>query len=213
MRTVMRIEEDCAKLGFETPHEFYLKRMELLKGTPDGDVSETAFWERKARECRALVAYQLRHKHYDSYSYMYHVDEVARFNRFYTEGCSAIEQSIAEICGYLHDMEEDGDMTFNDIKGEFGEYVAEVTFRVSDEKGRNRKARKPDFLYSEMKEVTGAVLTKVSDRLSNQKNGKIRGNSKSNMYVKEHEGFKGRLYTEGVLDHVWDSLETFLGLK
>jgi|TARA_R110000851_G_scaffold112921_3_gene237312 (p)ppGpp synthase/HD superfamily hydrolase len=212
MRELMRIEKDCERLGFETPTCFYENRILLLKGTPDAGVSELDFWERKLKEARNLAAYQLRHKHYDNYSYMYHVEEVARYCRFYTEGCSAVEQVIAEICGLLHDVEEDGDLTFNDIKREFGEYIAEVTIRVSDEKGRNRQERKPDTLYEEMKEVTGSVLVKLCDRMSNQKNGKIRGGGMKKTYMKEHGGFKSKLHTVGVLEEVWVSLEALTGL-
>ena len=209
---MLRIEEDCKKLNFQTPKEFYDIRMQILRGTPDGDVSEIVFWQRKIREARGLAAYQLRHKHYDKYAYMYHVDEVARYCVFYTEG-TVIEQLIAELCGILHDIQEDGDFTFNDTKREFGEFVAEVTFRVSDYTGRDRVERKPDALYEDMKDVTVAVLIKVCDRLSNQKNGKIRKGTMGNTYIKEHVGFKTRLHTEGVLEEVWDSLDKFLGLR
>lgn len=209
---MLRIAEDCERLGIETPREFYNKRMMLLKGTPDAGVSEVAFWQRKVREARGLATYQLRHKHYDKYSYMYHVDEVARYCKFYTEG-TIIEQLIAEICGLLHDVEEDGDLTFNDFKSEFGEYIAEVTIRVSDEKGRDRQERKPDSLYEEMKEITGAVFTKLCDRMSNQKNGKIRAGGMKKTYMLEHDGFKSKLHTEGILEDVWFSLETLIGLR
>lgn len=204
----LNIKADCKKLGIQTPLEFYKEQMKVLKGCPDGQLNYIQFWKLKRDEARNMAAYQLRHKSYGNFSYMYHVEEVARYSVYYLE--DKAEQLIAEVIALLHDVEEDGDVTYNDIKLEFGEFVAEAVHRVSDERGRSREARKPDSLYEEMKEMVAAVHVKLADRLSNAKNSRIRKGSMGAKYKREHAGVKEKLYTKGVCERLWRDIENFV---
>ena len=209
MKDNFNIDNDCKKLGIQTPLDFYIEQRKALKGCPDEKLNFIEFWELKVKEARLFAQYQIRHKHYDNFSYMYHIEEVVRYARYYAKDGS-VEQLIAEIVALLHGIIEDGDVTYNDVKKEFGEFVAECAYRVSDEKGRNRKARKPDSLYEEMKEIVMSTFIKLCDRFSNCKNSKMRKGSMGSTYQKEHKPFKEKLYEKGVLERVWGDLEEFI---
>lgn len=87
---------------------------------------------------RALLVAEKAHANqtYDIYPYIYHIRQV---------------MGIAESLGYdesiiisciLHDVLEDTDISYNDIKKSFGIEVAEIVYNVTNELGRNRQESK-----------------------------------------------------------------------
>jgi (p)ppGpp synthase/HD superfamily hydrolase len=68
---------------------------------------------------------------------------------------------------YGHDSIEDARLTYNDIKEKFGEVSAEIIFLCTQDKGRNRDARKSDAWYEELKKNDLAVFVKLCDIIAN----------------------------------------------
>lgn len=107
---------------------------------------------------------------------------------------------------YLHDVIEDCRITYNDLKKEFGENVAELVFKCTNEKGRNRKERQSDKYYSELMTDDCAVLLKLCDRMANIAYSRSFGSSMYKMYFKEHERFKKKLFMEKH-KRIWDEMD------
>jgi guanosine-3',5'-bis(diphosphate) 3'-pyrophosphohydrolase len=113
------------------------------------------------------------------------------------------------LSAWLHDILEDCPVSYNDIKKKFGERVAEIVYRVTDELGRNRKERKKKT-YPKIRECKYATLIKLCDRIANMSNSIQNGHSMSTAYVKEYEDFKRALKVEGEWEQVWSDLDELI---
>lgn len=103
------------------------------------------------------------------------------------------------LCG--HDLLEDARMSYNDISkliggGITGEFLANIIYCVTDEKGKNRKERKNDKYYKELKENKLAVFVKLADISANTLYSKLTGSSMYEKYKKEFPMFKEKCYVE-----------------
>lgn len=95
---------------------------------------------------------------------------------------------------WTHDLIEDCRQTYNDVKGATNERVAELTYALTNEKGKNRHERASDKYYAEMRLVKHAVLLKVCDRIANAKYSFDKGSSMYEMYRRENESFIDKTY-------------------
>ena len=113
------------------------------------------------------------------------------------------------IAGWLHDVIEDGNVSYNDIKNHFGEYVAEIVYCVTDELGRNRHERKIKTL-KKTANLPPAIVVKLADRLANVQSG-----GKIDMYVEEYGGFRNLLFpfSNSLAAPLWRSLDEAMGYK
>lgn len=123
------------------------------------------------------------------------------------------EQSLIQI--NLHDIIEDGGISFNDVKKKFGLETAEVVYLCTDNKGRNRKARKNQAFYDEMKEspcTLQATKIKVTDRIANSRRSVKNGHGMGDAYKEEYAHFKEELYLVGHIDSMWRELDELMGV-
>ena len=91
-------------------------------------------------------------------------------------------------------MVEDTDVSIEDIKVEFGVFIADCISILTDEIGKNRQERKIKT-YAKMAKVSGklelALVVKAADRLANLTACFSDNNIHLlNMYKQEHEVFK-----------------------
>lgn len=133
---------------------------------------------------------------YDGYPYYYHLEQVVDILKEY-----GYTEDKFIISGYLHDSIEDTDVSYNDIRMKFGEEIAEIVYRVTDELGRNRAERKAKTL-PKIAESPDAIIIKLADRIAN-----LRNPTKKGMYAKEYKIFKDFLYTPGHADDMWKELD------
>ena len=109
-----------------------------------------------------------------------------------------------------HDLIEDTRQTYNDVKKVCGDKVAEITFALTNEKGRTRKDRANDKYYEDIRNTPFATFVKVCDRLANAYYSKITPTSTMlSAYRKEEENFKKALYKEE-LKEMFDELHEIL---
>ena len=114
-------------------------------------------------------------------------------------------------CGVLgHDSFEDCRLTYNDIKKNTNDDVADIIYGVSNEKGKTRSERANDKYYDEMRQDYRCVFVKLCDRLANLEYSIEEGNM-SSMYRKEHEHFKSKIFLLGEFDEMWNEIDFFLG--
>ena len=95
--------------------------------------------------------------------------------------------------GWLHDVIEDTDASYNDVKKATNEVVAELVFAVTDELGRNRKERAAKT-YPKIAGNIGATVLKLADRIANIENGNVEGGHQFQMYRKEYRHFREVLH-------------------
>lgn len=161
---------------------------------------------------RALMVAEKAHANqsYDIYPYTYHIKQVV---------------AIAEELGYdesvivasaLHDVLEDTDLSYNDVKKAFGKEVAEIVYAVTDELGRNRKERKSKT-YPKIRNNWKATAVKICDRIANVNQSRLYNDELFKTYQKEQEGFKKHVFSKEhpsvEMDKAWAKLEHTLGLN
>lgn len=102
--------------------------------------------------------------------------------------------SELEIACWGHDLIEDTRVSYNDCKEKLGEYVADIIYAVSNEKGKTRKERANDKYYEGIRNTAGAVFVKLCDRIANVQYSKMSGSKMFAMYQKENDSFVKGIY-------------------
>lgn len=104
--------------------------------------------------------------------------------------------SELEIACWGHDLIEDCRVSYNDCKQKLGEYVADIIYAVTNEKGQTRKERANDKYYLGVIGTEGAIFVKVCDRIANVQYSKLTKSKMFEMYKKEQPYFKDWLYSD-----------------
>ena len=143
---------------------------------------------------------------YGDMPYIYHLEMVNKILKPYGEQ--------AQIIGYLHDTIEDTEIDFLSIKKEFGQFIAEAVFILTDEHGLTRKERKKKT-YQKMKQVSGkmeiALVVKAADRLSNiEACIDLSRPDKFDMYKNENDAFKKAVHRKNLCEGIWQKIEMLL---
>lgn len=131
---------------------------------------------------------------YDNKPYSYHLKMVYDIA---LENINMIpkdaEIDVLSAC-WLHDTIEDTRQTYNDIKSNFNERVANLVYALTNEKGKTRKERANDKYYEGIKKTQYATFIKACDRLANIKYSKENGSSMFEKYKKENSEFVSKLH-------------------
>lgn len=171
-------------------------------------VQSTGMWA----PYKAKLAYELaRIKHinqkYGDAPYWKHLKEVYAV---LLENLDIIPKELHErllVAAPLHDAIEDTDLSYAEIKREFGLDVAECVYAVTDELGRNRRERKKKT-YPKLRDYGPAHFLKIADRIAN-----IRSCIREDrfdlylMYRKEQKDFVAQVKVAGVADDFWKLLD------
>lgn len=97
---------------------------------------------------------------------------------------------------WTHDVIEDTRQTYNDVKEACNKEVAELTYALTNEKGKNRKERASITYYTGIQRIKNAAFVKICDRLANIYYSRLTNSNMLNVYKKEHEQFKYLIYNE-----------------
>ena len=144
---------------------------------------------------------------YDGKPYFYHLEQVVDVLKDF-----GFTDDKYVIAGYLHDALEDTSLSYNDIKNQFGEEIAEIVYCVTDELGRNRKERKSKT-YPKIRSNPDAIIVKLADRLANLTNSMKHKPHMADMYRNEYDRFKRELFTPDTeADLLWIELDNLLGV-
>lgn len=159
----------------------------------------------------ACVAHAV--KDYRGKPYWSHYDDVENILLGYGFG----HDNGLIIASRLHDIMEDCGWTYNDIMKEFGKDVADLVYRVTDFKGHNRRERKPDQLYIEMRENLRATILKIADRIANARASVLNGDSMGDTYKQEYAHFREMLkpscMVNGCTTPMWNELDELMDFK
>ena len=103
------------------------------------------------------------------------------------------QENVLAAC-WVHDIIEDARETYNDVKKETNETIAELAYALTNEKGRSRAERANEKYYQGIRETKNASFVKFCDRIANVTHSK---NTRSRMFEKykeENEEFIKKIY-------------------
>ena len=127
---------------------------------------------------------------YDRYlPYEFHLRMV---NNVYEDFQHLLDEELNDYCGkavWAHDTIEDTRVSYNDVKNQLGDEVADIVYAVTNDKGKNRKERAGDKYYEGIRNTPGAVFVKLCDRIANVQYGKMTKSRMFEMYKKENAEF------------------------
>ena len=122
---------------------------------------------------------------------------------------------MIKIACLLHDTIEDTDTSEKILERKFGAEVSDIVYRVSNERGRDRKER--NFkTYPKIWRSDFAIFVKLADRIANTTNSKNTGHSMYKKYQKEYYIFRYALKVRGLYPEMWrelDALNEFKEIK
>jgi (p)ppGpp synthase/HD superfamily hydrolase len=151
---------------------------------------------------------ETNHK-YDGKPYETHLEMVVYYACKYSYMLpdNVLEQVIASA--WTHDTIEDCRQTYEDVKNELGIPVAEITYALTNEKGRNRSQRANYHYYKGIVDTPFAGYVKLCDRLANVKYSTEQNSSMIELYRSEHYVFRSKLNCIG-FKPMWDELNELL---
>lgn len=139
----------------------------------------------------AVQAHDNVNQKYGNAPYSKHLFAVKRFAEMFSLYYVDIQEVPTVLAGAMtHDIIEDAQLTYNDVKKECGHEVAELAYALTNEKGKNRAERANNKYYDEMRQVKYATYIKLCDRLANAQNSLDEGSSMLKKYKKELPHFK-----------------------
>jgi len=142
----------------------------------------------------AIEAHQNVNQLYDGKPYSVHLAMVAYYCQKYLHvlpeniGVNNWHDDVKSAC-WLHDTIEDCRLSYNDVLKVSNEYVADIVYAITNEKGKNRKERANEKYYEGIRNTPGAIFVKLCDRMANVK---YSFDVKSRMfmqYQKENDNF------------------------
>lgn len=151
---------------------------------------------------------ETNHK-YDGKPYEIHLQMVVEYacKYSYLIDENFLEEIIASA--WTHDTIEDCRQTYNDVKKKLGFEVAEITYALTNEKGKNRNERANSSYYRGIRNTYLATYVKICDRLANVKYSKLKNSKMIEAYKKENKKFMQELYTIE-LNPMWLELSALL---
>lgn len=173
---------------------------------------ELLLFKRALRDAKSISFREHLMKTWGGWSYQVHLDRVDDVLVDFGYGENTLEGYCRRIAAVFHDIIEDCGWTYNNVKEfilyatknkEAAYHIADICFAVTDEKGKNRKQRKPDKLYNEMMTHSDYVIIKLADRIVNVgRSGRMKS-----AYKQEYTDFKNKLFEVGMCDDLWDALD------
>lgn len=131
---------------------------------------------------------------YGTHSYSVHLLEVYKVAEKFQ-----LSDNIKAAC-FLHDILEDTNVKYYQLKNMFGMDIAELVYGVTDELGRNRKECKQKTHLKIVEMGVSCAILKLCDRIANMENAKRNENSILNKYIEEHKDFSMIYHKLGITD-------------
>ena len=167
---------------------------------------------------RAIEFARIKHntpsdcQRYGSLPYTVHTDAVAAVGERYMYYIPLELRDKVRAALHLHDTIEDTDVSEKLLTKLFGAEVADIVFRVSNERGRNRKER--NFkTYPKIWRNEYAIFVKLADRIANTTNSKNTGYKMFKTYKAEYAVFRYALKVNGCFPDMWAELDELNDFK
>lgn len=152
------------------------------------------------------------HLYGDGVPYEVHLEMVHKIGLEFQHLLSEKRQEDILAALWCHDTIEDTRQTYNDVKLATNTYIADLTYAVTNLKGRSRAERAGIEYYSGISSIPGATFVKLCDRIANVEYSKEVGSRQLEMYKSEQSNFKLFLYRIDY-EEMFDYLDDLLNIK
>lgn len=146
---------------------------------------------------------------YGDEPYEVHLQSVVNAARSFNHLIPSEWHTLAYAGAWVHDVIEDTGQSYNDVAKVCGEAVAEIAYRLTNEKGRNRAERANETYYMGIVAHPVAHYVKLCDRIANITHSKAKGSTMIDRYTKEQPEFSKHLYNESY-KAMFEHMETLL---
>lgn len=146
---------------------------------------------------------------YGDKPYVVHLDHVHEVMKRYRHTNTDV---IVQMAGWLHDVLEDTATSKTELVRNFGEEIADIVYRVTDEPGADRTERKRKT-YRKIRGHYNATTVKLCDRIANVE-ASLDIPEKLNMYRSEYREFRDAVCDrslDSILWEFWKHLDQLLG--
>jgi len=133
----------------------------------------------------AIQQHKLVNHYYDDKPYSYHLKMVVDVAKKYIHLIPKDKRDEVLSACWLHDIIEDARETYNDVKSQTNEFVADLVYAVTNEKGKTRKERANEKYYLGIQNTPYASFVKICDRIANVKYSKENRNNRMFLKYKE----------------------------
>ena len=157
----------------------------------------------------ALLTHHSIRQTYDGKPYFYHVKQVALNVCKYKHLLKDTQLEAAYIGALFHDLIEDCNLTYNDIKENWGIVIADIVYACTELKGKNRKERHGPEYFKVLGTSYLGIFVKACDILANVEQSVKTGNSMLKAYKKEWPNTEEQIYTEE-FDQLFTDIRTIL---
>lgn len=148
---------------------------------------------------------------YDGQNYSLHLRMVYTFASKYLYLLPEELRCDVLASTWTHDVIEDCRETYNDVKEVLGKTIAEITYALTNLKGKTRAERASAEYYQGIRETPGAAFVKICDRLANATYSKRSRSSMFQKYKDEQPKFEKELFNP-TYKKMFDELNTILEL-
>jgi (p)ppGpp synthase/HD superfamily hydrolase len=144
----------------------------------------------------AIEKHQATGHKYDDHNYDFHLNMVFEVGQKFLHLIEEDEQKNVLAACWLHDIIEDARESYNDVKKETNETVANLVYALTNEKGRTRQERANDKYYKGILDTKNASFIKFCDRIANVTYSKSIGSRMFEKYKSENSNFTSKIYTK-----------------
>ena len=149
------------------------------------------------------------HRYAKVYPYSYHLEIAVAFGKKFKHLIPEKDWNDVEGGIWCHDLIEDARQTYNDVKKSTNKVVAEYSYVLANEKGRDRAHRANAKYYRGIRRYKHASFIKLCDRLANVYYSIQSKSPMLETYKKEQSHFRNELYDSNY-EEIWIQLETFI---
>lgn len=155
----------------------------------------------------AIRAHNQCNQRYQGKPYSYHLSQVIEVHNDYKHLLPEEDREQVEAELWVHDVLEDTQVTYNDMKKELGVRIADGAWSMTNDQGRNRSERNSPAYYQRLAADVYGEYKKLCDRLANVRNSKRFGHSMGEQYKKELVSFESNLRMSDRYALMWNELK------
>ncbi len=147
----------------------------------------------KARDYAIFCHDSTNHK-YDGMPYIFHLEKVVDVALKFIDLIPKEHRLDVLSACWTHDVIEDCRQKYGDVVKNTNERVANITYALTNEKGKTRKERANDKYYEGIRNTPYATFVKLCDRIANYEYSRAKNFDMYKMYKNEMEEFTSKLY-------------------
>ena len=124
------------------------------------------------------------------------------------------ERTLAQMGAWGHDLIEDARVTYNDIRNNWGQPLADIIYACTELRGRDRNERHGAEYFETLNANRLAVFVKLCDIIANVTFSMLTGSTMYDKYRKEYPHMREELYDHtGEFEDMFEHLERLLNYK